>query len=75
LQALGWFGYRAPPESAASFRQSSATLWAIRIMAGPMGALLLISAIVIAWFYPITRRRHARIRRLLMRQWGRNAQT
>ena len=68
LQALGWFGYQAPPESAVEFSQSSATLWTIRIMTGPMGALLLISAIVLAWFYPLTRQRHARIRRLLVRR-------
>jgi GPH family glycoside/pentoside/hexuronide:cation symporter len=74
LQTLGWFGYQAPPESATQFSQSAATLWAIRIMTGPMGAILLISAIAIAWFYPITRQRHARIRRLLIRRRKRDAQ-
>jgi len=74
LQVLGWFGYQAPPESVIQFNQSAATLWAIRVMSGPVGAILLIRAMTIAWFYPITRRRHARIRRLLVRQRRRDAQ-
>lgn len=65
LQVLGWIGYQAPPESAVQFSQSPATLTAIRALTGPMGALLLISAIVMAWFYPLDRERHGRIRRLL----------
>jgi Na+/melibiose symporter-like transporter len=31
----------------------------------------LVSAIVIAWFYPLTRERHARIRKLLARKAAR----
>jgi Na+/melibiose symporter-like transporter len=41
---------------------------AIRILIGPFGALLLFSAVAMAWFYPLTRERHARIRRLLARR-------
>jgi GPH family glycoside/pentoside/hexuronide:cation symporter len=74
LQVLGWFGYQSPPEGAFQFNQSTTTLWAIRIMTGPMGALLLISAIIVAWFYPLSRERHARIRRLLLRRQRRDAQ-
>ncbi len=73
LQVLGWFGYQAPPESATRFSQSTATLWAIRIAAGPVGSALLLCAMAIAWFYPITRRRHARVRRLLARRRQRDA--
>ncbi len=65
LQLLGWVGYQAPPEGATEFVQSGATLTAIRVLTGPIGALLLISAVVMAWFYPLDRQRHARIRRLL----------
>ncbi|MEW6093311.1 MAG: glycoside-pentoside-hexuronide (GPH):cation symporter [Chloroflexota bacterium] len=68
LQVLGWFGYQTPPEGATFFAQSPQTLMAIRILIGPFGAVLLISAIVIAWFYPLTRERHARIRKLLARK-------
>lgn len=71
LQVLGWFGYQAPPEGAVQFSQSPTTLAAIRILTGPVGALLLFSAITVAWFYPLTRERHARIRRLLERRRAR----
>jgi len=65
LQVLGWFGYQTPPEGATQFTQSPVTLLAIRILIGPFGAVLLFSAVTMAWFYPMTRERHARIRTLL----------
>lgn len=65
LQALGWFGYQTPPAGVTSFAQSPVTLTAIRVLIGPLGAILLFSAVITAWFYPLTRKRHARIRRLL----------
>ena len=65
LQVLGWFGYQSPPEGATQFTQPDSALLAMRILIGPVGALMLIGAIVMAWFYPLTRERHARIRRLL----------
>ncbi len=68
LQVLGWFDYLAPPEGATQFSQSGTTLNAIRFLTGPVGALLLLSAIVVAYFYPLTREKHARIRRLLVRR-------
>ncbi len=68
LQVLGWFGYQTPPPGATYFTQSPATLTAIRILIGPFGAVLLFSAIAVAWFYPMTRERHARIRRLAARR-------
>jgi len=71
LQVLGWFGYQSPPEGVTFFTQSSTTLMAIRILIGPFGALLLLSAITIAWFYPMTRERHTRILRLLEKKKNR----
>lgn len=68
LQVLGWFGYQSPPEGATFFQQAPNTLTAIRYLIGPFGAVLLFSAIAMAWFYPLTRERHARIRRLLARR-------
>jgi glycoside/pentoside/hexuronide:cation symporter, GPH family len=65
LQALGWFGYRTPPVGVINFTQSSQTVTAIRVLIGPFGAVLLFSAVITAWFYPLTRKRHARIRKLL----------
>jgi GPH family glycoside/pentoside/hexuronide:cation symporter len=70
LQVLGWFGYQSPPPGVTQFQQSGSALSAIRFMTGPVGALLLCSAIIVAWFYPLTRERHARIRRLLVRRRG-----
>jgi GPH family glycoside/pentoside/hexuronide:cation symporter len=71
LQTLGWFGYQAPPVGATQFAQPQSALTAIRWLTGPMGALLLLSAVGVAWFYPLTRARHARIRRLLERRRSR----
>jgi GPH family glycoside/pentoside/hexuronide:cation symporter len=65
LQVLGWFGYQSPPVGATQFTQSDVTLTAIRMLIGPFGAVLLFSAVLMAWFYPLTRERHARIRKLL----------
>jgi GPH family glycoside/pentoside/hexuronide:cation symporter len=65
LQVLGWFGYTTPPSGAITFEQSPGTLIAIRILIGPLGAVLLFSAVITAWFYPLTRERHGRIRKLL----------
>ena len=71
LQVLGWFGYQSPPKDAIQFSQQPATLEAIRWLTGPTGGVLLISAIVIAYFYPLTRERHARIRKLLAQRKAR----
>lgn len=65
LQTLGWFGYQTPPEGTTQFMQPASALMAIRVLIGPFGAILLFSAVAMAWFYPLTRERHARIRRLL----------
>jgi len=73
LQTLGWFGYQTPPEGATSFMQPDSALMAIRILIGPFGAVLLFSAVAMAWFYPLTRDKHAKIRRLLGRRKGREA--
>jgi GPH family glycoside/pentoside/hexuronide:cation symporter len=68
LQVLGWSGYQTPPNGVMQFQQSAPALTAIRMVTGPVGTLLLLSAVVAAWFYPLTRERHARIRRLLARR-------
>jgi GPH family glycoside/pentoside/hexuronide:cation symporter len=73
LQVLGWAGYQAPPEGATTFQQAPSALMAIRVLIGPFGALLLFSAVAMAWFYPLTRERHARIRKLLARRKERGA--
>jgi len=65
LQVLNWSGYQAPPQGVTQFSQAPGALTAIRWLVGPCGAVLLISAIAVAWYYPLTRERHARIRQLL----------
>lgn len=68
LQVLGLFGYQTPPASASSFTQSPQTLLAIRYLTGPIGGFLLIGAIVTAFFYPVSRETHARMRYLLAKR-------
>jgi GPH family glycoside/pentoside/hexuronide:cation symporter len=75
LQVLGWFGYQAPPEGITVFKQDWTTLTAIRWLAGPVGAVLLVCAITVAWFYPLSRERHARIRGLLLKRREKNKET
>ncbi len=68
LQMLGWAGYRTPPAGAIEFVQPATVTWMIRLLVSPIGALLLSGAIVMAWFYPLSRERHNKIRELLARQ-------
>jgi len=62
MQALGIFGYQAPPPGMLVFQQSQSALWAIRIMTGPFGAVLVACSIAVAVFYPLSRERYAEIR-------------
>jgi len=71
LQTLGWFGYQSPPLGATQFSQSASALQAIRFLIGPLGTLLLVSAVTMAWFYPLTREKHARVRGMLDRKKAR----
>ncbi len=75
LQVLGLFNYQSPPEGVSLFQQAPETLLAIRILTGPGGSLLLLGAIVAAFFYPVSRERHTRIRRLLARRRSRRNST
>ena len=61
LQVLGWTGYQRP-EAGVAVTQPEAAMWAIRLLTGPAGALLLLGAMGVAWRYPLTRQRHAAIR-------------
>jgi glycoside/pentoside/hexuronide:cation symporter, GPH family len=65
LQLLGWVGYTAPPADATSFVQPERVLITIRALMSFAGAFCLCGAALSAWFFPITRERHARMRRLL----------
>ncbi|MEN6570458.1 MAG: glycoside-pentoside-hexuronide (GPH):cation symporter [Anaerolineaceae bacterium] len=73
LQILGWFGYQAPPKNALLFAQSAQTVTAIRFLTGPVVAVLLLTAIFIAWRYPLSRERQHRIQKALIRRQERFA--
>ena len=68
LQLLGWFGYQAPPDGVTVFAQPEQVTLAIRVITGPFIALLLIGAVGVAWFYPLSRDRQQRIQRSLQRR-------
>jgi GPH family glycoside/pentoside/hexuronide:cation symporter len=68
LQLLGWVGYVAPPEGAENFMQPEPVLLTIRLLMSVTVALLLVGAALSAWFFPITRERHNRIRSILARR-------
>jgi GPH family glycoside/pentoside/hexuronide:cation symporter len=73
LQVLGWLGYQSPPPGVTQFTQPEAALLGIRILAGPVGAVLLVATMVVTWFYPLDRQRFNRVRRLLVRKQRREA--
>ena len=73
LQVLGWFGYQPPPEGVEVFTQTDSVIFAIRVLTGPVAAVLLVLAIIAAWFYPLNRDRQTRIRRSLLRRNKLNA--
>jgi len=60
--ALGWAGYITPTDAVPAPVQSEAALNAIRLFVGPVPALILFVSLFIAWFYPISRDAHARMR-------------
>jgi GPH family glycoside/pentoside/hexuronide:cation symporter len=68
LQVLYRAGYQQPTPGAPTFQQNETALLAIRLLTGPAGAILLLSAIVTAFFYPLNRKQHGRIRNLLARR-------
>jgi GPH family glycoside/pentoside/hexuronide:cation symporter len=65
LQALGWAGYQSPPEEVTQFVQPDSVLQMIRLLVSPLGSILLIGAILLAWLFPLSREKHARIQKLL----------
>jgi GPH family glycoside/pentoside/hexuronide:cation symporter len=62
LQILGWSGYHQPAAGATSVIQAKSAMWAIRLLTGPAGAILLIGALLVCWHYPLTRACHEAIR-------------
>jgi GPH family glycoside/pentoside/hexuronide:cation symporter len=74
LQLLGISGYIAPPDGTLQFTQTDSALWMIRLLVSPFGATILCGTIVLAWFFPLSREKHARIQKLLEQRRGRPAE-
>jgi GPH family glycoside/pentoside/hexuronide:cation symporter len=63
--ALSWAGYITPTDAVPQPVQPENALATIRFMMGPVPAVILAASLVLVYFYPITRREHARIRAAL----------
>lgn len=64
-RALDAAGYIVPTDAVPVPIQPESALNAIRLFMGPIPAAILLGSLAIAYFYPITRDRHARILRVL----------
>jgi Na+/melibiose symporter-like transporter len=64
---LRWSGYVQPTAADPTSLQPASALSAQRLVISVFPALLLMASVVVAWFYPITRRRYAEISRELAR--------
>jgi GPH family glycoside/pentoside/hexuronide:cation symporter len=64
-RALSASGYLVPTDAVPVPIQPEATLQAIRLFMGPVPAIILLGSLALAYYYPITRDRHARIRKVL----------
>ena len=74
LQLLGRSGYISPPEGTLSFAQTDSALRMIRLLVSPMGALILCGTIILAWLFPLSRQKYARIQKLLEQRRARLAE-
>jgi GPH family glycoside/pentoside/hexuronide:cation symporter len=70
LQLLGWSGYVSPPDGVIQFTQSDSALRMIRLLASPIGAVMLSGTIILAWLFPLSREQYARIQKLLEKRRG-----
>lgn len=58
-QTLEWSGYVTPEVAGAETIQPESALTALRIIIGPIPALIILAGIILVYFYPITRTAHA----------------
>jgi len=72
LQALGL--YQSPPESVTQFLQPDSALAMIRLLVSRFGATILFGTIILAWLFPLSREKHARIQKLLGQRRARLAE-
>jgi len=74
LQLLGWSGYVTPPDGTLQFTQTDSALHMIRLLVSPFGAMILCGTIVLAWLFPLSREKYARIQKLLEQRRARLAE-
>ncbi|MCC6458610.1 MAG: MFS transporter [Caldilineaceae bacterium] len=70
-RALAASGYIVPTDAVPVPVQPDSALQTIRLFVGPIPALILLGSLALAYFYPITRDRHARILRILAKRKSR----
>jgi GPH family glycoside/pentoside/hexuronide:cation symporter len=75
LQILGWSGYQTPPSEAIQFMQPESALLAIRLLVSFLGVGILSGAVIMAWFYPLSREKYVRIQKLLEERRNKNVET
>jgi GPH family glycoside/pentoside/hexuronide:cation symporter len=74
LQLLGRSGYVSPPAGTLQFMQTDSALQMIRLLVSPFGATILCGTIVLAWLFPLSREKYARIQKLLEQRRARLAE-
>ncbi len=67
---LEWVGYVPAAPGGAVPPQSEQVLLALRILVGPVGAIILLVSLIFIRLYPITRERHQAIKQALAEQRG-----
>jgi GPH family glycoside/pentoside/hexuronide:cation symporter len=55
------------------FSQNDSALQMIRLLVSPLSATIVCGTILLAWLFPLTREKYARIQRLLEQRRGRLA--
>jgi GPH family glycoside/pentoside/hexuronide:cation symporter len=74
LQLLGWSGYVSPPAGTLQFTQTDSALRMIRLLVSPFGAAILCGTLLLAWRFPLSREKYARIQKLLEQRRARTAE-
>jgi glycoside/pentoside/hexuronide:cation symporter, GPH family len=67
-QALEWSGYITPEDTSVLTVQPESALTALRIIIGPIPALIILVGVVLVYYYPITRATHAEMVAALRRR-------
>ena len=74
LQLLGLSGYVSPPEGALQYSQTNTALHMIRLLVSPLSASIVCGTILLAWLFPLSREKYARIQKLLAQRKARLAE-